>query len=210
MKAALASAGLPLLSVNTPPGDRAAGEFGLFAVPGRREEALAGFRTALDFALATGCGTIHAMAGKAEGPEARATFVGNLREAACIAAPLGIRLLIEPINRRDVPGYFLSGLDEAAMIVDAVGEANVAILFDCYHMQITGGDLLARFRAHLPLIGHVQFAAVPDRGEPDSGEIDYRWLLPEMQAAGYDGYFGAEYRPRGETESGLGWFGSFR
>lgn len=209
VKAALAAAGIPLLSVNTPRGNAGAGEFGLFAVPGRSADALAGFAVALDFAVKTGARMIHAMAGKAEGPAAAAAFAANLREAAQQAAPHGVKLLIEPINRRDVPGYFLSGLDQAAAVVEAVGAANIAIMFDCYHMQISGGDLAARFRAHLPMIGHVQFAAVPDRGEPDRGEVDYRWLLPELRAAGYQGFFGAEYRPRGKIEAGLAWLDAF-
>lgn len=209
VKAALASAGLPLLGVNSLPGDRTAGEFGLFALPGRGEDAMASFQPALDFAVATGAGMIHAMAGKTEEPAAMTTFVANLREAAHRAAPHGIKVLIEPINQRDAPGYFLSDLDRAAAVVEAVGADNLGIMFDCYHMQITGGDLLNRFRAHLPMIRHVQFAAVPDRGEPDRGEVDHRWLLPELRAAGYQGFFGAEYRPRGEIEAGLGWLDAF-
>ena len=209
VKAALEAAGLPLLGVNTLPGDRAAGEFGLFALPGRGEDAMASFEPALDFAVATGARMIHAMAGKAEGPAAMTTLVANLREATRRAAPHGIKVLIEPINQRDAPGYFLSDLDQAAAIVETVGADNLAILFDCYHMQISGGDLLSRFRSHLPMIGHVQFAAVPDRGEPDRGEVDYRWMLPELQAAGYQGFFGAEYRPRGDIEAGFGWLDAY-
>lgn len=202
---ALKRAAIPLLGLNTPVGNRAAGDFGLLAVPGREDEARRGMKQAIDYAVATGARFVHAMAGKAAGAEAGEIFVAALRQGAREAARHGIALLIEPINSRDVPGYYLSDLEAAAGIVEKVGAENLGLMFDCYHMQIMGGDLITRFRAHRRMILHVQIAAVPDRGEPDSGEVDYRWLLNRMMDEGYDGWFGAEYRPRTDTDAGLGW-----
>ncbi len=153
---------------------------------------------------------VHVLAGRAEGPDAFATLVANLRHGAARAAALGLELMIEPKNHRDVPGYFLPGLDRAPQVQEAVAAENLTLMFDCYHLQIEGGDLARRFRAHLPRIGHVQFAAVPDRGEPGAGEVDYFWLLPELAAAGWERPMGAEYRPRTTTEAGLGWLRKFR
>lgn len=191
---ALAETGLPLLGINTGRGSVEAGDFGLSAVPGREAEARAAIDEAVSWARATGCRNIHVMAGKAVGEEALATFVGNLRYAAEAAAPHGIGLLLEPLNPRDAPGYFLGDLQTALRVIDAAGVA-AKVMFDCYHMQIVQGDLLATVSRHLERIGHIQFAAVPDRGEPDHGEVDYGWLLPALAEAGYGGAFGAEYRP---------------
>jgi len=119
-------------------------------------------------------------------------------------------VLIEPLNPRDVPGYFLTDLDQAARIITSVGAPNLRVMFDCYHQQITGGDLVTRFARHLAVIGHVQIAAVPDRGEPDRGEVDFRWLIPQLRRLGYAGAFGAEYRPRGTVQAGLGWLATLR
>lgn len=191
---ALAETGLPLLGINTVRGDVEAGDFGLSALPGREAEARAAIDQAVAWAVATGCRNIHVMAGKAAGKEAFATFTGNLRYAADAAAPHGIGLLIEPLNPRDAPGYFLSDLPTALRVIDAAN-VGVKVMFDCYHMQIVQGDLLATVSKHLDRIGHIQFAAVPDRSEPDHGEVDYEWLLPAIADAGYAGVFGAEYRP---------------
>ena len=134
------------------------------------------------------------MAGRVTGDAAFAAFAGNLRYAAEQAVPHGIGLLIEPLNPRDAPGYFLSSMELALRVIEASGGA-ARVMFDCYHMQIIRGDLLETVRANLAAIGHVQFAAVPDRAEPDHGEIDHAWLLSAIAQAGYQGYFGAEYRP---------------
>ncbi len=207
--AALADARVPMVGINTRRGDPARGDFGLAAVPGREAEAAAGIDEAVDYAAAIGCANVHVMAGPAEGPDAHRTFLANLTRACERGAGGGaggaVGVVIEPLNHRDTPGYFLSGLEQAAAIVGEVGAPNLGIMFDCYHLQIMGGDLLRRFEAHRALIGHVQFAGVPSRGEPDEGEVDYRWLLPAMAAAGWDGWFGAEYRPATTTEAGLGW-----
>lgn len=205
LRAALDAAELDILGINAPAGDRAAGEFGFFAVPGRQADALAAFDLALTYAEVIGCRMIHALAGRAEGATAEAHFVETLKIACERAARQDVTVLIEPISRRAVPGYFLNTVEQAAKIVAAVGAPNLKIMFDCFHQQIEGGDLLGRFRAHRALIAHVQFAAVPDRGAPDHGDVDYSRLLPALQAAGYDGAFGAEYIPPGATGESLAW-----
>jgi hydroxypyruvate isomerase len=132
-------------------------------------------------------------------------MIRNLSRAAEQAAQAGIGLLIEPINPRDRPDYFLNRVEHAADIVGKVGHANLRIQFDFYHAQIVGGDLIRRFEAHLPLIGHVQIAGVPSRQEPDEGEVNYPGILDALDRLGYSGFVGCEYRPRGRTEDGLGW-----
>lgn len=194
VRAALKETGLPMLALNTLRGDHQAGESGLAAVPGRQDDARRHIDAALDYAVAIGCDRVHVMAGRAEGPDALSCFIANLRYGAARAIVSKITLLIEPLNTRDAPRYFLSDLRTACAVIDAVASPAVKVMFDCYHMQIMGGDLLERFRQSLPQIGHVQFAAVPDRGEPDRGEIAYDRLLPAMADLGYDGCFGAEYK----------------
>ena len=210
LTAALAETGLPVLGLNTLRGDVAAGEFGLAAVPGREDEAREYFDRALDYARAIGATNIHVMAGKASGEAALQCFVAHLRWARDRAASHDIGILIEPLNLRDVPGYFLTDCAAAADIVAACGGAGIRIMFDCYHMQIMGGDILSRFKRFQGSIGHIQFAAVPDRTEPDHGELDHAWLLPELTKAGWTGYFGAEYKPAKDTDAGLGWMTRFR
>lgn len=190
---ALAETGLPLLCINTDRGNVEAGDFGLSALPGREAEAQVAIDQAISWAVATDCRNVHVMAGKAIGDEAFETFTRNLRYAADAAATHDIGLLLEPLNPRDAPGYFLSDLPTALKLVEATGGA-AKVMFDCYHMQIIQGDLLGTVVKHAEAIGHVQFAAVPDRAEPDHGEVDYGWLLPAIAAAGYAGPFGAEYR----------------
>lgn len=198
VRAVLAETGLPLLGLNTVRGDAEAGEFGLAAVPGREEEARAAIEQAVDYAARAGCRNIHVMAGRAEGRRGFETFVANLKEAARLAEPRGVGLLIEPLNTVDTPGYFLTDIVTAARVVEAVGSPALRIMFDCYHMQIMRGDLLNTVRHYLPIIGHIQFAGVPNRDEPDRGEVNYPWLLPAIEQLGYDGFFGAEYRPVSE------------
>jgi len=206
VKAELARHGLTQLGVNTPVGRE--GESGLAALPGREREWQEAFRRALDYAVAIGGRTVHCMAGcvpPEQRPAAEAVFVRNLARAADEAAAAGIGLLIEPLNHRDRPGYFLSRVEQAADIIGKVGSDNVRIQFDFYHAQIGGGDLCRRFEALLPLIGHVQIAGVPDRHEPDGGEINYPEIFALLDRLGYAGFVGCEYRPRGRTEDGLGW-----
>jgi 2-dehydrotetronate isomerase len=146
-------------------------------------------------------------------PEAQAaaesTFVENLKIAADKAAQASMTILIEPINHRDKPGYFLHHVEQAALIIDKVDRANVKIMFDCYHTQIMQGDLIRRLETHMAVIGHVQIAAVPSRAEPDSGEVNYPEIFRALDRLGYDGWIGAEYKPRGRTEDGLGWLSAW-
>lgn len=211
IRRALDRTGLKVLGLNTGRGNVAAGEFGLSALEGRRDDARKTIDQAFAYAAAIGARGVHVMAGKASGAEARNAFVDNLRHASQLARDIGIQVLIEPLNTRDVPGYLLTDAEAAERIIDDTGCDNIRIMFDCYHMQIMGGDLLPRIRRHLPRIGHIQFAAVPDRGEPGQGVVDYAHLLPAIVEAGYGGYLGAEYKPRGAgTDEGLGWMGEFR
>lgn len=200
--------GLPLISLNTVGGDLASGEFGLSAVPGREEDARLNIDKAFAYAADVSARYVHVLAGKAHGDKARDTFVQNLRYAAERGREFDVGVLIEPVSAATQSDYFLTHVDQAASIVADVGEPNVKILFDCYHVQLTEGDLLTRIRTHLPMIGHIQIAAVPDRAEPDHGEVDYPELLAQIDALGYHGFVGAEYKPAGRTSDGLGWMAS--
>ena len=158
--------------------------------------------------VAIGGRAIHCMAGTVppeQRPAAETVFVRNLTRAAAQAANANITLLIEPLNQRDRPGYFLSRVEHAAAVVAKVGAPNVRIQFDCYHVQIMGGDLITRFQKYLPAIGHVQIAAVPSRGEPDEGEINYSAVIEAIDRSSYSGWIVCEYKPRTRTEDGLGW-----
>jgi len=210
--ARLRAHGLAQVLINTPPGNLSAGERGLGALAGREGEFAASIDTALAFAQALSCARMHVMAGiMPEGLDAarraasRATFVDNLRRAADEAAKRGVALTIEPINTRDLPGYFLTTQAEAHAIREEVGAANLAVQMDLYHAQIVEGDLSEKLRRWLPHIGHIQIAGVPGRHEPDRGEIDYRHLFALLDELGYEGWVGCEYRPRDGTSAGLGW-----
>lgn len=205
VKAALEETGLPLLGINTVRGEP--GENGLAAVKGREAEARAAIDQALDYADAVGAGAVHVMAGRHGDEE---TFISNLRYAAEEARDIGKTILIEPLNARDAPDYFLTEAEQAAEIIMRTGAANIRIMFDCYHLQIMQGDLLRRFEALQPLIGHVQIAAVPSRAEPNEGELAYERLLPAFDEMGWKGFIGAEYRPKGTTDQGLGWMERYR
>lgn len=208
---ALAETGLTMLGLNTWLGDKAAGDFGLAALTGREDEARAAIKQAVDYAVATGTKAIHVMAGRTDGGEAaEATFRANLAYACDMAARHSITILIEPINTRDVPRYHLSRTDHAVRVIGALGKPNLKLMYDCYHMQIMQGDQATNLRELLPVIGHIQIAAVPDRGEPDQGEIDYLWLMQELGRLGYGAPVGAEYKPRAGTLAGLGWLKRFR
>ncbi|BAL26962.1 2-oxo-tetronate isomerase [Azoarcus sp. KH32C] len=201
--------GLANALFNLPPGDWAAGERGIAALPGREEEFRASVATALRYALAQGTPCLHAMAGLvpagADRIAFRETFIANLRYAARELAAHGRTLLIEPINPRDMPGYFLNSQAEAHAIREAVGEPNLKVQMDFYHAQIVEGDLATTFRKYFADIGHVQIASVPERHEPDDGEVNYTYLFRLLDELGYAGWVGCEYRPRGKTEDGLGW-----
>ncbi|MBN8293969.1 TIM barrel protein [Rhodobacter sp. NTK016B] len=192
---ALAETGLPMLSLNTRPG--AAGDFGLAALKGREDEARAAIDDAIAYARATGTRSVHVMAGKA-GDDA--TFRANLTHA-CEAAP-DLTILIEALNPHDVQGYHLGTQEKAAQTCAALGFPNLKLMVDCYHIGRTEGDVLTTYQRHRALIGHVQLAAVPDRGPPDHGTVDYAALLPKLD---WPGPFGAEYRPNGPTDASLSW-----
>jgi len=207
VKAAIERNKLTILGLNTPPGERD-GEFGLAAVPGREKDWQVLFGRALDYASAIGAGAIHCLAGKVapeQRPAADRVFLDNLVRAADMADAKKIKLLIEPINARDRPNYFLNHVEHAAGVIGKVGKAHLRMQFDFYHVQIVGGDLIHRLQKFLPVIGHLQCAAVPTRHEPDEGEINYAAVFEAVDNFGYQGWIGAEYRPRGRTEDGLGW-----
>ena len=204
VKAELARHSLTQLGVNTPQ----CPEFGLAALPRRERDFDAAFARALDYVVAIGGTAIHCMAGVVpvnERPAAEKVFIGNLARAAVAAAKANVTLLVEPINPRDRPGYFLSHIEHAADLVGKIGAPNVRVQFDFYHVQIVGGDLIRRFEKYLPVIGHLQIAAVPTRGEPDEGEVNYPAVFAAIDKSGYAGWIGAEYKPRTRTEDGLGW-----
>jgi hydroxypyruvate isomerase len=205
VKAALDEAGLRMLGLNTRRGDVAGGENGLSALPGREEDARAAIDEAIAYAVAIGTPNIHVMAGFADGHDAHDTFVENLRYACKQAASHSITILIEPLNKYDAPGYFLSTTDQALSVIADVGAANLKLMFDCYHVQLMEGDLTHRSEVLLPFIGHIQFASVPDRGAPGHGEINYDHVFNAITQLGYDAPLGAEYKPAGDTDATLGW-----
>jgi 2-dehydrotetronate isomerase len=197
--------GLTQVLFNAPPGDWAAGERGLAALPGREEEFRTGIHKALEYAQVLECPRVHVMAGLRPGE--RSTYVKNLAWAAELAAAQAVQLLIEPINTRDMPGYFLNRQDEAQGVVAEVGSSALQVQMDLYHCQIVEGDVCMKLRKYLPEghVGHLQVASVPDRNEPDQGELNYGYVFGELEKIGWDGWIGCEYRPRGGTSAGLGW-----
>tara|TARA_R110002020_G_scaffold6689_13_gene28417 strand:- start:2619 stop:3395 length:777 start_codon:yes stop_codon:yes gene_type:complete len=192
---------------NMPPGDWERGERGLAALPERRPDFRQSVRTALDYAAVIGAPRLHMMAGLADpaNPDHRAAYRDSLAFAADAAAEQGVTVLIEPINGRDMPGYFLNDFDYAAELITDLGRDNIRLQFDIYHRQILCGDVLRGLEELLPLIGHVQIASVPHRHEPGSGELDDFRILAALDALGYRGFVGCEYRPKGATLEGLGW-----
>jgi len=194
---------------NLPAGDWAAGERGIACHPERRGEFQEGVGRAIEYAQALGCKQLNCLAGIApQGvsiDQVRKTFVDNLAFAAKPLADAGIRLLIEPINTRDIPGFFLNGTKQALSIMDDVGSANVFLQYDVYHMQIMEGDLAPTIQRHLARIPHLQIADNPGRNEPGTGEINYPFLFQFLDNLGYEGWIGCEYKPKGGTSEGLGW-----
>ena len=211
MMAALTATKLPMLGLNTRRGNVGAGDFGLAACVGREDEARRYIDEAIDYAAKTGTGAVHVMAGRTDaGATAETTYCEQLSYAGKVAARHGITILIEPINQRDVAGYHLSTIEAGIATIKRVGLGNIKLMFDCYHTQIMQGDVIRRIETNLDFIGHVQIAAVPDRGEPDHGELCYQDILLALDTAGYEGYIGAEYRPAASTEAGLGWLANAR
>lgn len=203
----LHNAGLEQALFNMPPGNWAAGDRGLAALPERRAEFEAAVDLAIRYAGIIGTPFLHMMAGIADAGEEMA--VRSYREALALAADrteqAGIGLVIEPINKRDMPGYFLNDFDQALAFVTGIGRPHVKLQFDIYHRQILHGDVLTGLRAMMPHIGHIQVASVPKRNEPGTGELNDRAIFSEIDALGYAGFIGCEYRPAGRTEEGLGW-----
>jgi 2-dehydrotetronate isomerase len=201
--------GLVQALFNMPPGDWQEGERGIAALPGREPEFRDGVAEALRYAAATGCRTVHAMAGLSpqgvERAEAERVYTENLRYAAERLASQGVTLVIEPINTRDMPGYFLNTTKEGMAVIDRVGHPNLKLQLDLYHAQVMEGDLAHKIRALAGQYAHVQIAGNPGRNEPDTGEIHYPFLFDLLDEVGYPGWVGCEYRPKGETEAGLGW-----
>jgi hydroxypyruvate isomerase len=204
---------LPMVLHNLPAGDWDKGERGIAILPNRVVEFRDGVGKAIAYANALGCKQLNCLAGLAPQylpPEVlRKTFVANLTFAAEALKAEGIRLLIEPINTIDIPGFFLTGTEQALEILDGVGSDNLFVQYDIYHMQIMEGDLARTVEANLPRIGHMQLADNPGRHEPGTGEINYPFLFRHIDRLGYDGWIGCEYKPATTTEQGLGWFASF-
>ncbi len=203
--------GLEPALFNMPPGDWANGERGTAAFPSRRAEFEEGVRTALRYADATGARRMHLMAGMADrnDPKAAASYRSAVAWAAERLAETGLTLVIEPINGRDMPGYFLNDFPFAEALIRDIGVANLQLQFDLYHCQILHGDVTTRLRHAMPMVGHIQIASVPSRNEPDGEELNFPFLFGELDRLGYDGFVGCEYRPRGRTVDGLGWFAPF-
>ncbi len=200
--------GLQLVLHNLPPGDWASGDRGLACDPARREEFRDGVALAARYARALRAPRLHCMAGimpPVGAAEVRACYIDNLRFAARALAPDGIDLLIEPINTIDMPGYFLTGSEQAAAIVAECAEPNLFMQCDLYHLQRMGEDVPAVLRRHLPLMRHMQLADVPGRHEPGSGAMNYHALFQLIDQLGYLGWIGCEYHPQGDTAAGLGW-----
>ena len=214
LRARLDAHGLTQALFNMPPGDWDAGERGLASLPGREDEFRRSLDTALSYARVLGNDRLHAMAGlirpDQDRARHRATYVQNLALAAREAAGLGITIVIEPINTRDIPGFFLNRQDDAHAVCAEVGAANLQVQMDFYHCQIVEGDLAMKLRQHIAGVGHIQVAGVPERHEPDVGEINYPYLFALMDELGYAGWVGCEYRPRAGTSEGLGWFAPWR
>jgi len=213
----LADHGLRQVLFNAPPGDFEAGERGIACLPGREDEFRRGFlEQALPYAQALACPRIHLMAGLVpagtDREALRATYLANLEWAANLAASAGREVLIEPINTRDIPGFFLNRQDEAHAIVAEVGAPNLKVQMDLYHCQIVEGDLAMKLRRYLPggNVGHIQIAGVPERHGPDLGEINHPYLFALLDELGYGGHVGCEYRPSAGTSAGLGWFAPYK
>ncbi|WP_186063583.1 2-oxo-tetronate isomerase [Burkholderia gladioli] len=209
LKARLADAGLVQALFNAPPGDWAAGERGFASLPGREDEFRRAFDTALDYARVLGNDKLHVMAGLlpagADRARHREVYLRNLAHAAEAARAAGILVVIEPINTRDMPGYFLNRQDDAQAICREVGAPNLRVQFDCYHCQIVEGDIAMKLKRDFAGIGHIQVAGVPERHEPDLGELNYPYLFELIDTLGYDGWIGCEYRPKAGTSEGLRW-----
>ncbi len=209
IRARLEAAGLEQVLFNAPPGEWNGGERGLAALPGRQAEFRDGIARALDYAGVLGNKLLHVMAGipspTLSPVTAAAMYAANLAWAAEQATAAGIKLVIEPINHRDMPGFHLNTMAQGAAVIEAIGRDRIGLQFDLYHCQITEGDLTERLNTFMPVIAHMQIADVPGRHEPGTGEINWSFVFSRIDALGYDGWVGCEYRPAGETVAGLDW-----
>jgi hydroxypyruvate isomerase len=202
---ALQATSMEMLGLNTRRGNPDQGDNGLSSLPDRVQEARATIDEAVAYAVAIKAANIHVMAGFSEGQTAHNTFVTNLRYATKLADAHGITILIEPLNAYDAPGYFLKTTQQAHSIIQEVAAPNLKLMFDCYHVQLTEGDLTHRLHDLLPIIGHIQFASIPDRGTPDHGEVNYAYIFEMIASVGFTAPLGAEYKPVGQTNGTLGW-----
>jgi hydroxypyruvate isomerase len=198
-------AGVQVVLHNAAMGNWSGGERGIAALPGREAETAAAIDRGLDYAKALGCPRLHVMCGFAREGANTETLVANLMAAAAKAAPLGVKLLLEPLNTTDMPGIWMNDIDQALGIIEAVGPDKVGLQFDVYHRQVQRGDVARKFTAVLPHVSHVQIADHPGRNEPGTGEINYDFLFRHIDASGYRGWVGCEYKPAGETVAGLAW-----
>jgi hydroxypyruvate isomerase len=209
LAAQLAQHGLKQVLHNLPAGDWAAGERGIACHPDRIDEFRAGVAKAITYAHALDCPQLNCLAGKvpdgATREQAHATLVANLKFAAASLGQAGIRLLVEPINHFDIPGFFLTRTDQALALIEEVGSDNLFLQYDIYHAQRMEGELGNTLARHVARIGHIQLADNPGRGEPGTGEINYAWLFKHIDAIGWRGHIGCEYKPRTTTQEGLGW-----
>jgi hydroxypyruvate isomerase len=206
--------GLQQVLFNAPAGDFAKGERGMAAIPGKQAAFRESIKLALEYATALACPRLHIMAGlKPEGvahDTLTAVYGTNLAYAAEECAKVGVKPIIEPINHRDIPGFFLNTTDQAAAIIAAIGPEKLGMQFDLYHCQITEGDVVKRVEKHLPLIAHMQVADTPGRHEPGTGEVNWPFVFKTIDALGFRGWIGCEYRPAGETLAGLSWFAPYK
>lgn len=209
LKQRLDDNGLQQVLFNMPPGDWAAGERGTASLPGRQSEFRDGVKKALDYAGGLDCPLMHCMAGTPPAGTAFGTaaamFASNVAWAAELASAQGVRLCLEPINHRDMPGFHLNTMAQAAAVIAAIGAEKVGLQFDIYHCQTTEGDITKRMELHMPIIAHMQLADVPLRHEPGTGEIGWDFVFRRIDELGYQGWIGCEYRPAGDTVAGLAW-----
>jgi hydroxypyruvate isomerase len=203
--------GLTQALFNLPPGDWAAGEKGFASLPDRFDDLKKSLDTALPYAKATGVKRVHLMAGLADRGDAKAVaaFRKSVAHATAFFAPHGLDVVIEPINSRNVPGYFLNDFMFARDLINELKIPNLKLQFDIYHCQIIHGDVTMHLREMMPIIGHTQIASIPSRNEPDGEELNYPFVFAELDRLGYSGFVGCEYNPRGNTTDGLGWFKSY-
>jgi hydroxypyruvate isomerase len=204
------AAGVRIVLFNLPPGNWASGERGITGLPGREQEFRDGVEKALKYAQYLGVSRLHAMAGVAPAGSdlaaCRATLVANLKYAAQKLAAKNLTLLLEAINTRDIPGFLVTTQESSHAILEAVAASNLKMQMDLYHMQVMEGDLATKLKRYQSQCGHIQVAGCPERNEPDTGEVRYEYLFQLLDEIGYSGWVGCEYRPRGKTTDGLGWF----